>query len=68
MKKLSYEDGQLVLRSEDGTLFWSSHRIDIKGSFGDGKESDDGGYKEVWIEGMLIETSDFKSGCTRTVL
>lgn len=57
MKKLSYEDGHLVLRNLDGTLFWSSHWVDMKGSCVDC--SKDGGYKTILISGELIEQSDF---------
>ena len=53
MKKLSYEDGHLVLRDLDGTLFWSSHWVDMKGSYVG--EYSEGGYKEIIIEGKLIE-------------
>jgi hypothetical protein len=57
MKKLSFEDGHLVLRDLDGKLFWSRHWVDMKGSFTG--EPDDGGYIEVFIEGKLTQKSDF---------
>ncbi len=52
MKKLSYEDGHIVLRSEDGNLFWNSHVIDLK--------DDEGGFKTILIEGKLIEKSEYR--------
>lgn len=55
MKKLSYEDGHIVIRNMDGTLFWSSHWGEMKGSYV-GKP-DPGGYKEILIEGTLFEKS-----------
>lgn len=59
MKKLTFEDGHLVLRNQDGTLFWSSHVVDIKDSYV-GKQ-DGGGYKEVWIDGgKLVEKNLFQ--------
>lgn len=57
MKKLSYEDGHLVLRDMDGTLYWSSHWVDMKGSYVG--EYDEGGYKEILIEGKLIQKTDY---------
>lgn len=57
MKKLSYEDGHLVLRNLDGKLFWSSHWVDLKGSYIDCNKL--GGYKEILIEGTLTMKSDF---------
>lgn len=57
MKKLSYENGHLVLRNEDGTLFWNTHWVDMKDSYVD--EPSEGGYKEVWITGELTERSIF---------
>ena len=57
MKKLKYEGGHLVLRNEDGTLFWKSHWVEMKGSYAD--EYLEGGYKEIWIEGELTEKSDY---------
>jgi hypothetical protein len=57
MKKLSYEDGHVVLRDMDGTLYWSSHWVDMKRSFiGD---PCDAGYIEIFIEGVLIEKNDY---------
>lgn len=47
--KLTYEDGHIVLRKENGTLFWSTHNIDIK--------DEGGGYKEIIITGELQETN-----------
>ena len=57
MKKLSYEDGCLVLRDLDGKLFWSSHWVDLKGSCINCDKS--GGYKTILISGELTEQSDF---------
>jgi hypothetical protein len=57
MKKLSYEDGLLVLRDLDGKLFWSSHWVDLKGSCVNGDNS--GGYKEILLEGNLTIKSYF---------
>lgn len=57
MKKLSYEDGHLVLRKLDGKLFWSSHWVDLKGSCMDCDKS--GGYKEIFLEGTLTIKSAF---------
>lgn len=57
MKKLSFEDGNVVVRNMDGTLHWNSHWADMKGSHdGDCRE---GGYKEILIEGILIENNDY---------
>lgn len=58
MKKLSFEDGHIVLRNLDGTLFWSRHWVDMKGSYE--KDEDNGGYIEVFLDGgNLIVKSDF---------
>ena len=57
MKKLSYEDGHVVLRDLDGTLYWSSHWVDMKKSYVG--EPCIGGYKEILIEGKLIEKHDY---------
>jgi hypothetical protein len=57
MKKLSYEDGHLVFRNLDGKLFWSSHWVDLKGSYIDCDKS--GGYKQILLEGTLTIKSDF---------
>jgi hypothetical protein len=57
MKKLSFENGHIVLRNLDGTLAWSRHWVDMKKSYIG--EKDDGGYIEVFIEGTLIQKSDF---------
>ena len=57
MKKLSFEDGQLVLRNLDGTLCWSRHWVDMIGSCE--KDCDDGGYIEVFIEGTLHQKSKY---------
>jgi len=57
MKKLSFESGNLVIRDMDGFLCWSSHWIDMKGSY-EG-EYMEGGYKEILIEGFLIEKHDY---------
>lgn len=57
MKKLSYEGGHLVIRNMDGTLHWNSHWVDMKGSYDD--EYCEGGYKEILIEGILIENHDY---------
>jgi hypothetical protein len=57
MKKLSFEDGHIVLRNLDGTLAWSRHWVDMKGSYiGD---KDGGGYIEVLLEGKIFQKSDF---------
>ena len=57
MKKLSYEDGHLVLRNFDGTLWWNSHWVDLKGSYTG--EPSEGGYKEIWVAGKVIENHDY---------
>lgn len=58
-KKLSFEDGHIVLRDEDGKLFWNRHWVDMKGSHID--DDDNGGYVEVFIEGdfSIVTKSDF---------
>jgi hypothetical protein len=63
-KKLSFEAGHLVLRDEDGKLFWSRHWIDIKGSYSE-DSYDSGGYVEVFIEGdfSVVTKSDFQEEC-----
>jgi len=55
MKKLSFEDGHLVLRDLDGKLCWSRHWVDVVGSY-EG-EFVDGGYVEIFIEGTLHQKS-----------
>lgn len=57
MKKLSFEEGHLVLRNLDGTLFWSRHWVDMVGSHLGGDRN--GGYIEVLIEGMLHQKSEY---------
>ncbi len=57
MVKLTYESGHIVLRNMDGTLHWNSHIADMKGCYTD--EPDEGGYKEIFIEGNLIEKHDY---------
>ena len=57
MKKLSFENGHIVLRNLDGTLAWSRHWVDMKGSY-EG-ERDEGGYVEVLIEGKLVQNSHY---------
>ena len=57
MKKLTYEDGYIVVRNMDGTLFWSSHWGDVKGSYVE--ERSKGGYKTILLEGTLIEDNDY---------
>lgn len=66
MKKLSYEAGHLVLRNLDGTLFWSSHWVDLKGSYSD--EPDSGGYKQVLLTGTLEIKSDYSEECYKKEL
>ncbi len=63
-KKLSFEDGHIVLRDEDGKLFWNRHWVDMKGSCADGG-SKEGGYVEVFIEGdfSIVTKSDFQEEC-----
>jgi len=57
MKKLSFEDGHLVLRDLDGKLCWSRHWVDMIGSYkGD---DEDGGYIEIFIEGTLHQKSKY---------
>lgn len=58
MKKLQYEDGHVVIREMDGTLYWSSHWVDMKHSYV-GEPSTDGGYKTILLEGSLIEDNDY---------
>ena len=41
----------------DGTLFWSSHWGDVKGSYVE--ERSKGGYKTILLEGTLIEDNDY---------
>jgi hypothetical protein len=57
MKKLSLEEGHLVLRDLDGTLCWSRHWIDMIGSYRD--LQNDGGYIEIFIEGTLHQKSKY---------
>ena len=52
MKKLSFEDGRIVLRNLDGTFFWARHWYDLK-------NSDRNGYVDVCIEGTLTQESEF---------
>lgn len=64
-KKLSFENGYIVLRDEDGKLFWSSHWSDLKNSYitSPSGEPMKGGYKEIYIESdnaSLIIKSDFE--------
>lgn len=59
MKRLSYENGNIVLRDLDGKLHWSRHWVDMKGSYVG--ENDGGGYIEVLIDGKLIQNSDYHS-------
>jgi hypothetical protein len=57
MKKLSFEDGHLVLRDLDGKLYWSRHWLDMIGSHhGDNYN---GGYIEIFIEGTLHQKSKY---------
>lgn len=49
MKKISIEDGCLVLREGDGKLFRSYHTLDIKGLDG----GLDVGYIELIIDGSI---------------
>ena len=65
-KKLSFENGHIVLRDEDGKLFWNRHWIDMKGSYDD-CGGDVGGYVEVFIEGdfSIVTKSDFQEECVR---
>jgi hypothetical protein len=57
MKKLSFQDGNLVLRDLDGKLGWSRHWVDMIGShYGD---NDGGGYIEIFIEGTLHQKSKY---------
>jgi hypothetical protein len=58
MKKLSLEEGHLVLRNLDGTLCWSRHWIDMIGSYRD-IQNDGGGYIEIFIEGTLHQKSKY---------
>lgn len=58
MKKLSFEDGYLVLRDFDGKLCWSRHWVDMIGSH-KGDDDDDGGYIEIFIEGTLHQKSKY---------
>ena len=60
MKKLTYEDGHIVIRDGDGKLFWSSHYVDLK--------DEGGGYKEIYLEGKLIEKNDFSSEDKKFIL
>lgn len=64
MKKLSYEDGHLVIRDLDGKLYWSAHVIDVVNSYQGKPEL--GGYKEILIEGKLTETN-FISNTEKTL-
>jgi hypothetical protein len=57
MKKLSLEEGHLVLRNLDGTLFWSRHWGDMIGSYQG--HYDGGGYIEIFIEGTLHQKSKY---------
>jgi hypothetical protein len=59
MKKLSLENGDLVLRNLDGTLFWSRHWVDMIGSYQ--VTPDGGGYVEIFIEGTLTQKSEFST-------
>jgi hypothetical protein len=63
-KKLSFENGHIVLRDEDGKLFWSRHWVDMKGSYND--SDDGGGYVEIFIEGdfSIVTKSDFQEECS----
>jgi hypothetical protein len=58
MKKLSLEEGHLVLRDLDGTLCWSRHWVDMIGSYRD-LQNDGGGYIEIFIEGTLHQKSKY---------
>lgn len=53
MKRLTYENGHIIIREMDGTLFWSSHWLDIRDAYND--EYSEGGYKTILIEGTLTE-------------
>jgi hypothetical protein len=57
MKKLSLEEGHLVLRDLDGTLCWSRHWVDMIGSYQG--NNDGGGYIEIFIEGTLHQKSKY---------
>jgi hypothetical protein len=41
----------------DGTLLWNSHIVNMKGCYTD--EPDEGGYKEIFLVGNLIEKHDY---------
>lgn len=49
--RLTFEDGLIVLRKHDkeNTLIWSCHTSEIKDY--------EGGFKELVIEGKLIQTN-----------
>lgn len=66
MVKLSYEDGHLVLRDMKGFLVWNSHYVDMKGSYVG--EFCEGGYKEIFITGELIEKHDYHPEKEKTVV
>lgn len=53
MKKLSYENGDIVIRDIDGTLVWSAHIADTIGCYQG--EFTQGGYKTILLEGNLFE-------------
>ncbi len=59
MVKLKYEDGHVVIRNMNGFLVWSSHWGDMKGSYVD--EPCEGGYKEIYLTGELIEKNDYNA-------